>query len=140
MTINPQLLNEVASLYDWLNRQTRRYHKPDSLCCACGNCCNFKEFEHLLFVTGPELMFLSTGLNDKLKQMPNGICPYNEGGKCTMYDYRFCGCRIFCCNADKDFQATLSESIIKKLKSICEQFEIPYNYTDLKTALDNFCP
>ena len=140
MTPNPQLLNEVAALYDWLNRQTRRYHKPNSLCSACGKCCNFKEFEHLLFVTGPELLYLSASLNDKLKKMSDGTCPYNQSGKCTIYDYRFSGCRIFCCKADKDFQAVLSESAIKKLKSICERFNINYSYTDLKTALDKFNP
>ncbi len=136
---NQQLLNEVAALYDWLNRQTRRYYKPEILCSACGKCCNFKKFEHLLFVTPPELLYLSASLKDvQLKKMPGDTCPYNEGGKCTVYDYRFSGCRIFCCKADKDFQAELSESAVKKLKSICEKFGIPYNYTDLKTALENF--
>ncbi len=153
-TQNTQLLNEVAALYDWLGRQTRCYYKPEILCSACGECCNFKEFEHLLFVTPPELLYLSANLKSKqLMKMSADTCPYNlsaivpmssigttadESGKCTVYNYRFSGCRIFCCKADKDFQAELSESAIKKLKSMCEKFNIPYSYTDLKTALDNF--
>jgi hypothetical protein len=133
MTKNPQLLNEVAVLYDWLDSQTSFYYKPKTLCSACGKCCNFKEFEHLLFVTPPELFYLSARLNTKPKQMLGDTCPYNQEGKCTVYECRFSGCRIFYCKADKDFQATLSESAIKKLKSICEKFEIPYMYCDLKT-------
>ncbi len=136
--VNPQLLNEVAVLYDWLDRQTRRYYKPEILCSACGKCCNFKQFDHQLFVTPPELLYLSAHLGDKLKQMTNGVCLYNLAGKCTVYDYRFSGCRIFCCKADKDFQSELSESAIQKLKSICEKFGVPYEYSDLKKALDNF--
>ena len=172
MTQNQQLLNEVADLYSWLDSQTCHYIHPKSLCSACGDCCNFKQFEYLLFVTGPELIFLSanlaafpknnchtlsfprkresrfssldSGLSEralctgKLKKMSTDCCPYNSSGKCTVYNFRFSSCRIFCCNADKDFQVTLSESAIKKLKSICQKFEIPYNYTDLKTALENF--
>jgi len=138
MTQNPKLLNEVAALYDWLDRRTSRYCKPEILCSACGKCCNFKKFGHLLFVTGPELFYLSARLNDKLKTMTNGICPYNKWGKCTVYKYRFSGCRIYNCHADKDFQSALSESAIKKLKSICKKFDISYKYTDLKTALGNF--
>ena len=174
MTQNQQLLNEVAALYDWLNRQTRHYIHPKSLCSACGNCCNFKQFDHLLFVTGPELMYLSANLGtvpknnchtlsfprkresrfssldsglieralctEKLKRMSTDCCPYNSSGKCTVYNYRFSGCRIFCCKADKDFQSVLSESAIKKLKAICQKFQISYTYTDLKTALENFNP
>jgi hypothetical protein len=62
-------------------------------------------------------------------------CPYNVGGKCTVYEYRFAGCRIFCCNADADFQSRLSESALKKLKSLCTKFQIPYSYLDLADAL-----
>jgi hypothetical protein len=138
MPQNQQLLNEVAALYNWLDRQTRRYYKPEILCSACGNCCNFNQFEHLLFVTGPELLYLAGKLNAKLKQMSGDTCPYNTAGKCTVYGYRFSGCRIYNCKADKDFQAFLSESAVKKLKSICQRFDIPYKYTDLKTALDKF--
>ncbi len=138
MTRNRQLLNEVAAFYDWLDCQTRRYNKPEILCSVCGKCCKFKEFGHLLFVTGPELIFLAANRDDKLRKMPDDICPYNKWGKCTVYRHRFSGCRIYNCHADKDFQAVLSESAVKKLKSICETFDIPYRYTDLKTALENF--
>ncbi len=138
-TQNAQLLNEIAVLYDWLDRQTRRYYKPEILCSACGKCCNFKQFDHQLFVTPPELIYLAANLESKqLMKMSGDTCPYNNSGKCTVYDYRFSGCRIFCCRADKDFQSNLSEAAIKKLKSICEKFAIPYKYTDLKTALNSF--
>ena len=140
MTQNQQLLNEVAALYSWLDSQTRHYIHPKSLCSACGDCCNFKQFEHLLFVTPPELLYLAANLDGKLKKMTSETCPYNQSGKCTVYDFRFSGCRIFCCKADKDFQSVLSESTLRKLKAICEEFEIPYTYCDLKTALEKFNP
>jgi len=73
-------------------------------------------------------------------------CPYNIDGKCSVYKYRFVGCRIFYCKGDsathladkKDFQSRLSESALKKFKSLCEEFGIDYHYADLATALNNF--
>ncbi len=135
MPADEKLFAEVGACYNWLDSQTACYDRQH-LCCACGKCCNFEQFDHRLFVTGPELMYLAANLGDKLKKMSDNTCPYNLSGKCTVYDFRFAGCRIFCCKADKDFQSILSEAAIKKLKAICEKFDIPYNYTDLKTALN----
>jgi len=83
-------------------------------------------------------MYLAANLNsDNIKPMPSGRCQYNVEGGCTIYEYRFSGCRIFCCNGDEDFQSWLSEEVLKRFKSICMEFQIPYRYTELKAALNN---
>jgi hypothetical protein len=51
-----------------------------------------------------------------------------------VYEYRFAGCRIFCCKGDADFQNRLSESALRKFKSICTDFQISYRYADLAKA------
>jgi len=76
------------------------------------------------------------GLDAQIRE--NNQCPYNIEGKCTVYEYRFTACRIFCCSADADFQSELSETVLKKLKSLCEEFQIPYCYNDLAFALNAF--
>ena len=132
-----RLIEKVAEIYDWLDVQVRRCSELAGACKSCGNCCDFDGFDHRLFVTPPELMYLTANLGDEnIKPMPTSRCPYNIGGKCTVYEYRFAGCRIFCCNGDADFQSRLSESALKKLKSVCTEFQIPYRYTDLATALN----
>jgi hypothetical protein len=84
-------------------------------------------------------MYLAANLGVKsTKPMLTNICPYNIEGKCSVYEHRFSGCRIFSCKGDTDFQSRLSESAVKKFKAICEQFQIPYRYTDLATAMDGF--
>jgi Fe-S-cluster containining protein len=158
----------VAEIYNWLEVQVRRCSELAGACKSCGNCCDFDGFDHRLFVTTPELMYLTANLGavltaetaesaekkdknkdkikrgdntknldaEKIRPMLTSRCPYNIGGKCTVYEYRFAGCRIFCCNADADFQSRLSESALKKLKLICTEFQIPYRYTDLASALN----
>lgn len=139
---NKRLLGKVAEIYTWLNAQIRDNDLLTGQCKACGKCCDFDKFDHHLFVTPPELMYLTTGQQaanlgaENIKSMPTNRCPYNIDGKCTVYEYRFAACRIFCCDADADFQSELSESALKKLKSLCTEFQIPYRYTDLATALN----
>ena len=148
---NNQLLKRAAEIYDWLDLQVRNNRELAGTCDACGKCCDFdaptpaggpapeQGFDHRLFVTPPELMYLAASLGvEHVKPMASSRCPYNVTGKCTIYKYRFAGCRVFCCNADVDFQSKLSESVLEKLKSICIEFKIPYCYTDLGTALNGF--
>jgi hypothetical protein len=76
---------------------------------------------------------------DAVKRMDGEVCPYNREGKCTVYRHRFAACRIFNCKGDSDLQSKLSETSLDRLKYICNQFGIPYRYTDIKTALNEFC-
>jgi Fe-S-cluster containining protein len=128
----------VGEIYDWLDGQIRPGGDLAGVCKACGNCCDFDAFDHRLFVTPPELMYLAAHLGrDNIKAMPGGRCPYNRDGTCGIYEHRFAGCRIFCCNGDADFQSGLSESALARLKSLCTEFQVPYRYTDLATALNS---
>ncbi len=132
-----RMLERVAQIYDWLESQIRRGGDLAGACNACGNCCDFDAFDHRLFVTPPELEYLAANLGgENIKPMPTGKCPYNVDGKCSIYEYRFAGCRIFCCKGDADFQSDLSESVLATLKSICTEFQIPYRYLDMATALN----
>jgi len=96
-------------------------------------------YDHRLFVTPPELMYLAAKLDvATLKPMSSGRCPYKQGQSCTVHEHRFAACRVFCCKGDSAFQSELSEIVIGKLKAICERLVIPYRYQDLSIALEAF--
>ena len=131
-----RLVEEVAALYDWIDAQLAQHAERAGHCEACGKCCDFAAYGHLLFLTPPELIYLLEKLNtDKVKLMTGGRCPYQDETKCSVHKHRFAGCRIFCCTGDASFQSELTEAALKKLKAICERYEIPYRYADLATAL-----
>lgn len=133
---NAQLLRRVAEIYGWLSSQIRKNSALAGHCDACGRCCNFGKFDHRLFVTTPEMMYLVANVGvENLKLMTDSGCPYQTNDKCTIYKFRFSGCRIFCCKGDAEFQSGLSESAVKKFKKLCTEFQIPYRYADLPTAL-----
>ncbi len=130
--MKPKILHAVAEVYHFLDEQIA----AKTTCDRCGKCCDFETFDHRLFVTSPELIYFtaSTGL---LKPMPQGICPYNIDGDCSVHRYRFAGCRIFSCKENRISQSRLSEDAIEKFKSICDEFDVPYRYTDLASALND---
>lgn len=135
-----RLVEEVAALYDWIDARLAREPERAGRCKGCGACCDFPAYDHRLFVTPPELIYLAAKLNvDQLEPMPTGRCPYQQDGLCTIHEHRFAGCRIFCCGGDADFQGGLTETALKRLKSLCEEFQVPYRYQDLPAAL-NTCP
>jgi Fe-S-cluster containining protein len=134
-----RIVAEVAVLYDWIDTQLRQDRELIGECEACGACCDFVNYDHVLFVTPPELVYLAAKLNaSNLRQMAYDRCPYQEAERCTIHLHRFSGCRIFCCDGDREFQAELTETVLRKLKSICQRYEVPYQYADLGTALATF--
>ena len=134
-----QILDGVASLYAWIDGQLALDASRSGRCSACGACCDFAAYDHRLFVTPPELIYIAQRLHvSRLKPMTSGRCPYQEAGRCSIHEHRFTGCRIFCCKGDSAFQSELSEAAIRKLKAICERFEVPYRYAELGAALAAF--
>lgn len=138
MTGNSNLISKkVGQIYDWLDSAICN-HIAESLCRQCGKCCDFEAYDHLLFVTSPEIIYLTENLGkENVKPMTTGRCLYNINNKCTIHKFRFAGCRIFNCKADQDFQSRLSESAAIRFKEICADLNVPYRYTDLATALNS---
>ena len=130
MRSDNQVIKKIDDIYDWLDAQT----PENKQCDACGKCCDFDACDHRLYVTTPELIYFRANVHEQ-KTMLTVRCPYNVEGKCSVYKFRFAACRIFCCKTDPDFQSQLAETTLKKLKEICTNANIPYQYTNLPHAL-----
>ena len=68
--------------------------------------------------------------------MTAAVCPYRIDGKCTVYPYRFSGCRIFSCKGNAEKENALCEQAISKFKTVCDKHRIPYNYVYLQAGLE----
>ena len=135
-----KITTEVEKIYSRISENRKAKPNKSGNCNACGNCCDFDSFDHRLYVTTPELIYLTEKIGHKnIRPMKTQRCPYNTENKCGIYQNRFAACRIFACNADPDFQSDLTESTLKQLKKICQKLKIDYKYTDLKTALNDLC-
>ncbi|WP_169852957.1 YkgJ family cysteine cluster protein [Anaerohalosphaera lusitana] len=123
---------QVREVYDWLELKLAD-RKP--VCGACGNCCDFAGFDHRLYVTLAELEYFRAAMGPDILEMSEGRCPYQQDSKCSVYDHRFAGCRIFNCRGDENFQSELSEETIRKFKRICRDTGMEYLYMELGAAL-----
>ena len=137
---NYRLIERVADIYSWLDFLLKENSSLAGTCNACGKCCDFESYDHRLFVSTPEMMYLFAKLSpENIKPMPTGRCPYNNtDGKCTIHEHRFASCRTFCCNGNADFESELGETAVKRFKLLCKEFQIPYRYCDLAPALNNW--
>ncbi|MCI0499028.1 MAG: hypothetical protein L0Y36_05035 [Planctomycetales bacterium] len=133
MSEHSQIIKEVDDSYRWIDEQAAGLGLS---CRACGGCCDFERFGHRLYVTTPELIYFQQFLGADIKPMTAGVCPYRIDGKCSVYPYRFSGCRIFQCKGDEEKQNAFSERVIRHFKTLCSECDIPYRYVYLQAGLE----
>jgi Fe-S-cluster containining protein len=128
-----QIISEVSGIYQWLEGELAKLSQS---CDACGKCCDFESFGHRLYVTTPELMYFRYYLGPEIKEMATGVCPYRIDGKCTVYPYRFAGCRIFTCKGDTEKENQICEEAVRRFKALCNEYGLDYHYVYLQTGLE----
>lgn len=127
------ILEQVDAIYQWLQSELVQL---DQQCTACGQCCDFESFGHRLYVTTPELIYFRHFVTLPIKEMTTGVCPYRVDGKCTVYPYRFAGCRIFTCKGDAEKENRICEEAIRRCKALCDEYAVAYHYVYLKAGLE----
>jgi len=127
----PDIAAAVEKVYAFIEQANA---STGANCLGCGNCCKFKDYGHRLYVSTPELIYLESQIGE-LKWAGEMMCPWHTDGRCGIHNSRFAGCRIFFCKGDCVKQGELSEEVLRRLKAICHQFNIPYEYKELSAAL-----
>ncbi|MFI4911333.1 MAG: YkgJ family cysteine cluster protein [Sedimentisphaeraceae bacterium JB056] len=136
MTDKKRVIEEVEEVYKAIDQRMKNALPDNIYCKTCGCCCDFKTYGHRLYVTTPEILYFNHFVPVK-KKMEDGVCPYRtDENHCEIHPYRFSGCRIYLCDADKELQSELSEFAISRFRQICEKHDIEYRYTDLAKALE----
>lgn len=105
-------------------------------CKNCGRCCDFVRYDHRLYATTLEILYLLKGLatlGETELDENEGTCPYQQQNKgCIIRPYRTAGCRIFFCQSlDPDYQHKLTEQALARLRELHQQFGAAYYYADL---------
>ncbi len=136
MCKDQKLLNKVSEIYRFIELETSKPGFNNQKCRACGRCCDFDKFDHRLYITIPEYIYMKKmASRENIKFMQKDLCPYRINNKCSIHPYRFAGCRIFNCRGDEKLQGQLSEKVVKKFKKLCNEFDISYQYRDLAFVL-----
>ncbi|MBN1435851.1 MAG: YkgJ family cysteine cluster protein [Sedimentisphaerales bacterium] len=146
---NSDCIDAMTEVYRMIDQQIQAVN-PN--CENCGKCCNFRQYDHRLYVTTLEMLYFVHGLNSPqnngsipapdsdqfINACDNEICPYQNRQGCIARDYRPVGCRIFYCNdLPAEFQNELTEQAIRCLRDLHDQLNIIYSYADLLDWLNH---
>ncbi|MBL9148322.1 MAG: hypothetical protein JNM94_06475 [Phycisphaerae bacterium] len=121
------------------------------LCLASGHCCQFERYGHRLYVSGLEAAVTMLerqeagapcGPSDVAAARAAGTCPFLRDGRlCGAHAWRPLGCRVYFCDrtagtgGDPSWQETLYERLHAAIKSLHEEFGVPYRYGEWRDLL-----
>lgn len=132
--MNPELRRQVLELYEDVDR---RVADAGPVCVASGRCCRFKEYGHVLFLSGPEAKILLDGAPPYERPVTLDFCPFQKDNLCTARDVRPLSCRIYYC--DPAYQETsnrITEDALHRLKELAGQHEVAWRYAPLHQFLN----
>lgn len=108
-------------------------------CNGCGACCNFEEFDHVLYASVLEVAYIASNVDARLEDLPDGRCPFHLGGKCTIRKYRTVGCRVFYCDGvfNRTTGVDMYEKYHKKIKALTMKYKMEWGYMPFLGQLKN---
>lgn len=125
----------VLAIYADLDAEVAR-RAP--VCQLSGRCCRFKEYDHTLFLSAPELNVLLADAPPPVRPLDEGsTCPWQDAqGRCTARNARPLGCRVYFCDPSYEGQAEeLSEIFLGRLRRLADDYGQPWNYAPLHNHL-----
>lgn len=126
---------ELRECYDDLEHDLAR-HEPR--CVVSGRCCRFREFDHVLYLSGIEARVLLADAPPPVRPLDDGAtCPWQDNaGRCTAREARPLGCRLYFCDpAFASVMPALSEHYHARLKDIAKGHAADWNYRPLHEHL-----
>ena len=104
-------------------------------CKACGRCCHFAEFEHVLYLSNVEAHYLCEGRRPS--EGGTDRCPFQEGPRCTAHARRALGCRTFFCDRrERETLQSLYEAYLGEIKRLAEGAGVPWRYARLSEQIE----
>src|SRR5438067_8934223 len=86
------------------------------VCVASGRCCRFKEWGHVLYLSGLEADVLLASAPGYGRPVSPDFCPYQHDKLCTAREPRPLGCRIYFCDpAYQEAGNAIMEDALRKL-------------------------
>jgi hypothetical protein len=125
----------VHAIYGELDAEVAR-RAP--VCVLSGRCCRFAEYDHTLFLSGPEADLLLAEAPPPVRPLDDGAtCPWQDGeGRCTAREARPLGCRVFFCDPAYQPQAPeLTETFLARLRQLAATQDLSWDYAPLHQHL-----
>jgi Fe-S-cluster containining protein len=125
----------LLAIYDALDAEVAGL---SPVCSLSGRCCRFQQYDHTLFLSGPEFALLLAEAQTPSRALDDGMtCPWQDArGRCTARQARPLGCRVYFCDpAYEPLAPGLSETYLRRIKQLSEDQDLPWDYAPLHQHL-----
>lgn len=109
-----------------------------SACAVSGRCCRFKEYEHVLYLSGVEAaVFLADAPERAVDSDGASSCPWQDArGLCTARDARPLACRTFLCDPKyQEHGPEIMERHLHAIKQLTLAHGLAWGYAPLADHL-----
>lgn len=128
-----EVIEAMQAFYANLDRQVAA---QSPICTNKGECCRFAEFGHRLYVTTLEVAFYLARPQEPVASVTEEVCPHAFDRQCHARDRRPLGCRVFYCHPDaQPWQGPLTEEMLRRLRKLHVQLDVPYCYAEWLAVL-----
>ena len=98
-------------------------------CNGCGTCCNFSDFDHVLYASGVEIDFIVRHAHVPDFAVSDNMCPFLKDNHCSIREFRMLGCRVFYCNPHyQEVSHEVYEKYYRMIKELYNKHAIPWKY------------
>src|SRR3954451_20378518 len=132
--MSESLRRQVLQLYQDVDRDVAA---AGPVCVASGRCCRFKEYGHTLFLSSLEADVLLAAAPPYQAPVTPDFCPFQVNNLCTAREPRPLGCRVYFCDPNyQDASHTITETFLRRLKDLADEFDVPWRYAPLHVFLN----
>jgi Fe-S-cluster containining protein len=108
----------------------------DPGCNACGTCCHFDEFGHVLYASTIETDYIQKNVKIPSFNPDKKVCPFLVNNECSIREHRVLGCRVFFCNPDhKETLQAIYEKYYTMIKDLAIDNEVEWQYAPMMKML-----
>jgi Fe-S-cluster containining protein len=105
-------------------------------CNACGTCCHFDEFGHVLYASTIETDFIRENVEVPSFDPDKNVCPFLVNDQCTIREHRALGCRVFFCDPQhKETLQGIYEKYYTMIKDLAIDNEVEWHYAPMMKLL-----
>jgi len=105
-------------------------------CNACGTCCHFGEFDHVLYASTIETDYIRENVETPSFDPDKNVCPFLVDNQCTIREHRALGCRVFFCNPDyKEKSQEIYNKYYAMIKDLAIKNQVKWHYAPMLKLL-----
>ncbi len=104
----------------------------DPGCNACGTCCQFDTFDHVLYASTIETDYIKDNVEVPSFDPDMNVCPFLIDNQCTVREHRTLGCRVFFCNPHyKETLQGIYEKYYTMMKDLAIENKVEWHYAPM---------